>query len=121
MKSYLTGIILLVFFLFCQSNAYAVKLVKCGTEWINLHKGNPDLIGVYVQQLPDDIKDAEDYVGKHPVAVMYLFNGNRAHTLTYTPTGQVQNGVWHDISKDHWAWKFLVKDQKNDIECAYWK
>jgi hypothetical protein len=121
MKNYKKLMLVVLFFLLTQSSAYAVKLVKCGTEWINIHKGNPDLIGIHVQQLPDDIKDGEDYAGKHPVMVMYLFKGDRAHTVTYTPTGQVENGVWHVITKDHWAWKSLVKDTKDDVECAYWK
>ena len=121
MKNITRLVCFLFFVLISQSCVNAIELKKCGAEWINIHKNNPNLIGIHVQQLPDDIKDREDYVGKHPVMIIYLFKGNRAHTVTYTPTGQIQNGVWWDIPTDHWARKSLVKDLKTDVECAYWK
>lgn len=121
MKTYITFMMVVAFLVFVPSGAQATKLVKCGTEWINIHKGNPDLIGIHVQQLPDDIEDRKDYAGKHPAMVIYLFKGGRAHTVTYTPSGQVEDGVWHDVSEDSWIWKHLVDDMKEDVECAYWK
>lgn len=121
MITYKKAILLLLLFLLTQSCAQAIELKKCGMEWINIHKNNPDLIGIHVQQLPDNVQDREDYVGKHPVMIIYIFKGDRAHTVTYTPIGQVQNGAWWNIPKDHWARKSLVEDNKVDVECAYWK
>lgn len=99
-------------------NVYADEPLKCGKEWINIHKNNPDLIGIHVQQLPDCIGDREeDYKGQHPVMIIYIFKGGRAHTVFYTPSGQVTDGYWGDTP--HWALKLLVKDLKLDVRCTY--
>lgn len=75
------------------------EIIKCGNEWINIHKGNSDLTGVYIQQFPDNIQDKADYVGKHPSMIVYVFKNDRVHIVTYTPIGQVQDGVWSNIPK----------------------
>ncbi len=120
MKVVKTVIFLMMVFISIQSCA-TTKIVKCGSEWINLHKDNADLIGIYVQQYPDSIPERKSYEGKHPVMLIYLFNGNRAHTVTYSPDGQVQTGVWWDVPEKHWIKNKVSKNLKPDIECLYWK
>jgi hypothetical protein len=96
------------------------KLVQCGTEWINIHKENPDLIGIYVQQFPDNNADKRDYIGKHPSMIIYLFKNDRVHIVGYTPTGQVEEGGWSSVSQVEWVKKAASQDFKLDVECRYW-
>jgi hypothetical protein len=113
----LTTILFLVLFnfsLYCQGNN-----VKCGTEWINIHKKNPDLVGVYVQQFPDNSVDRKAYVGKHPCMVIFVFKGNKAHQVSYTPTGQVENGFWWEIKKGDPILNKISDKLKSNIYCAY--
>lgn len=98
----------------------APQLVKCGIEWINIHKENPKLIGIYVQQKPDSRVDANDYEGTHPAMIIYVFNDGWKHTVTYTPSGQVQNGVWSTIEKNDWVYKAMGTEMRPNLECAYW-
>ena len=107
--------------LFSTNSCAGVNLIKCGTEWINMHKGNVNLIGIHVQQYPDNLQDRSDYKDKHPAMIIYIFKDNRAHTVTYTPTGQIENGIWWNIPDKHWARDSLAKDMKTEVECAYWK
>lgn len=74
-----------------------IAVVPCGSEWINLHDNNPDLLGVYIRQLPDNKDDQAQYVGKHPALVVFVFANNRAHQLSFTPSGQVSSGFWWDV------------------------
>jgi hypothetical protein len=105
---------------FAADNARSV-LSACGTEWVNIHKNNPDLIGVYVQQKPDSRIDAQDYEGTHPAMLIFVFAGGKKHTVTYTPLGQVQNGIWTQIKEDDWVYGVMSQDFRPDIECAYWQ
>jgi hypothetical protein len=102
------------------SMAHANQPIACGKEWINLHKKNPDLIGVYVQQYPDNKADVAKYKSKHPTMVIYVFKNRKAHQVSYTPTGQVEDGFWWDIPKDHSINSRLSTDFKESIFCAFW-
>ena len=97
-----------------------ISTVPCGSEWINFHTKNPDLVGVYVQQYPDNMDDSHAYEGKHPVMVIFVFKGNRAHQVSYTPIGQVQDGFWWDIPAEHWIFERMSNDLKPDTHCGYW-
>lgn len=116
-KKLLNGLV--VFFLFINP-ALAVQPVKCGTEWINLHKNNPDLLGVVVQQYPDNSYDKTFYENTHPAMVIYIFKNNKAHQVSYSPTGQVESGFWWDIEDRHSIYERMTKDFKEDISCAYY-
>lgn len=117
----LNKIFILTMLLFLSAQVFAEnKLTKCGIEWINIHKGNTDVVGIYVQQSPDNIEDEADYIGKHPAMIIYVFKSGRAHTVTYTPTGQIQDGAWWSTPKDHWVRKLAVKTFNLDKRCAYW-
>jgi hypothetical protein len=96
------------------------NVVECGKEWINIHKNNKDLIGVYVQQYPDGIPEHKYYEGKHPNMIIYVFKGGKIHTVTYTPSGQVQNGGWNTVKKDHWVYKQMSKDLNLKKTCEHW-
>ncbi|MBE7526018.1 hypothetical protein HS096_07145 [candidate division WWE3 bacterium] len=99
---------------------FASQPVACGKEWINLHQNNPDLIGIYVQQLPDNMADASAYRGKHPSMIIYIFRNAKAHQVEYTPSGQVENGFWWDISPNHWIYSRLNSNLKEGVTCSYW-
>ena len=97
-----------------------LKHVPCGSEWINIHKDNPDLVGVYVQQFPDNAADRTVYEGKHPAMVIFVFKGNKAHQVSYTPTGQVENGFWWIIPEGSKLLEKISSNLKPDTYCAFW-
>jgi hypothetical protein len=113
-------IVIFFIFLFPSISFSEIKNVPCGYEWINIHKNNPDLIGVYVQQYPDNLSDRAAYEGKHPCMVIFVFKGNKAHQVEYSPTGQVENGFWWDIPAGHSLLNNISKDLKPDIYCGFW-
>jgi hypothetical protein len=94
--------------------------IACGKEWINIHQKNPDLIGVYVQQVPDNKADAAVYRGKHPAMIIYVFKNGKAHQVSYTPTGQIENGFWWDIPPNDWIYSHLDTNLREGIRCGYW-
>jgi hypothetical protein len=96
-----------------------IKQVPCGKEWVNIHKDNPDLIGVYVQQFPDSKADRKAYEGKHPALVIFIFNGYRAHQLEYTPSGQAETGFWWNIPENHWLLLKMNTDLKPNVVCGF--
>ncbi len=98
----------------------ALQPIACGKEWINIHQMNPNLVGVYVQQVPDNNADAAAYRGKHPSMIIYVFKDGKAHQVEYTPSGQIENGFWWDIPKGHWIYNRLDSNVKNGVTCAYW-
>jgi hypothetical protein len=116
-KKLLNGLV--AFFLFINP-ALADQSVKCGTEWINLHQNNLDLLGVVVQQYPDNSYDKTFYENTHPAMVIYIFKNNKAHQVSYSPTGQVQSGFWWDIKDKDSIYERMTKDFKEDISCAYY-
>jgi len=97
-----------------------IRHVPCGSEWINIHKKNPDLIGVYVQQFPTNFDDRAAYEGKHPIMVIFVFKGNKAHQVEYSPTGQVENGFWWDIPVGHELLENISSNLKPDTYCGFW-
>lgn len=99
--------------------AFGAGPIACGKEWINLHSKNPDLIGVYVQQSPDNKADIADYRGKHPAMVIYVFKNQKAHQVSYTPSGQVEEGFWWDIPAGHWVLKDMTTNFKESVFCHY--
>lgn len=113
-------IIITVAFLLISCVSYATQPIACGKEWINLHKDNPDLVGVHVEQYPDNIADQEAYKDQHPVAVYYLFSNNMIHAVTYTPNGQVQDGQWYPAKDNEWIHKHVRKEFRENVFCAFW-
>ena len=100
--------------------ASASQPIACGKEWINLHQKNANLLGVYVQQLPDNKADTAAYRGKHPAMVIYVFKGGKVHQVEYTPSGQVENGFWSEIPPNHWLYGRLDSNLKEGVNCGYW-
>jgi hypothetical protein len=113
-------IILLISFLLPNIPIAKLKHVPCGSECINIHKNNPDLIGVYVQQFPDNEDDRAVFEGKHPAMIIFIFKGNKAHQVSYTPTGQVETGFWWDIPEGAKLLKKISSNLKLDTDCAFW-
>ena len=119
-KLIIASLFLIAISLLGISTSYAEgKVVRCGREWINIHKNNPELIGIYVQQYPDSVPDRQDYEGRHPAMLIFVFRNNKKHVVTYSPSGQVQNGVWGDLPKDHWVYGVMQRDFKLNVECNY--
>jgi hypothetical protein len=75
--------------------------------WTNIHRNNPDLVGVRVQQFPDCQYETKAYEGKHPAMIIYVFKNGKAHQLEYNPDGTVESGFWWDVSKDDSIWDNL--------------
>ena len=109
-----------LFFLLLCFPTYASSPVKCGSEWINIHKKNPNLIGIVVQQYPDNSYDAQFYKDKHPSVVIYIFKSKKAHQIEYSPSGQIQNGFWWGIPEGHDIYQRMQTDFKEDVFCAYY-
>lgn len=102
------------------SSVSASQPIACGKEWINLHQKNPELVGVYVQQVPDNKADAAAYRGKHPSMVIYVFKGGKTHQVEYTPSGQIETGFWSEIPPNHWLYGRLDSNLKEGVICGYW-
>ncbi len=113
MRPRLQFLLALVFFSACAN----ASVVPCGSEWINIHTKNPDLIGVYVEQYPTHKEDHALYEGKHPAMVIYVFKGNRAHQLSFTPAGQVRDGFWWDIPVGHSIFHDMNTELKTAVVC----
>jgi len=92
-------------------------VVPCGSEWINIHGENPDLIGIYVRQFPDHKEDRPLYEGKHPALVVYVFSDQRAHQVSYAPSGQARDGFWWDIPEGHSILDEMSTELKRDTIC----
>ncbi len=115
-----TLVLWLFLFIAISVVGHASDLVPCGKEWINLHKKNPDLMGVYVQQSPDNGDyDEAAYKGKHPSMIIYVFKNEKAHQVSYSPTGQIQNAFWWNIPKNDWIYSRLSTDFKESVSCSY--
>jgi hypothetical protein len=84
------------------------------TAWVNIHRRNPDLVGVWVQQLPDCAGDHDRYVGRHPAMIIFVFKNNKAHQVEYDPDGRVTSGFWWDIPPDHFIWSQLDRNVPRD-------
>lgn len=81
-------------------------------SWVNLHQKTDELIGVKVQQFPDNPYTSSKYEGKHPSMVIYVFKSMKAHQIEYNPNGSIKAGFWWEIKKDHSILK-QVKKIKN--------
>ncbi|WP_196160495.1 hypothetical protein [Reinekea sp. G2M2-21] len=114
------ALILIFLMLVFPSKGIATQPVACGKEWINIHKGNPKLVGIFVSQLPDNIEDAKLYNNAHPVSIYYAFSDNMVHWVSYTPTGQVQDGRWYSAKESPWLKEVLTFEFKNDVTCRFW-
>ena len=112
-----------LFFVFACHGVSAATLaaqpIACGTQWINLHRNNPDLVGIYVQQLPDNKADQAAYRGRHPSMIIYLFKAGRAHQVSYTPSGQIEEGFWWSAEPGHWIYAKVSKDFREDVFCHF--
>ncbi len=62
--------------------------------WKNVHKKDPNLLGVRVQQFPDCAYEAPNYEGCHPAMIIYVFKDMRCHQMDFTPSGQLQEDFW---------------------------
>ena len=97
----------------------AVVLCSCVSPsahhgWINIHKKNPDLVGVRVQQLPDCMGEHDSYRGKHPAMVIFVFKNNKAHQVEYEPDGRVTSGFWWDVPADDTIWKQIDRNLRKN-------
>ena len=122
-RRYRSGTILIalvISILGLQPAAFGALPIACGKTWINLHQKNPDLIGISVQQLPDNKSDEAAYKGKHPAMIVYVFKDGKAHQVSYTPSGQIENGWWWDIPVNHFVYTRTSTDLRDDVTCAYW-
>jgi hypothetical protein len=99
---------------------WAKQPIACGREWVNLHQHNPDLLGVVVQQFPDNEDDARAYRGTHPGMIIFVFKHGKAHQVEYTPSGQVENGFWFDIPEGDEIYDRIDRNIENRPTCAYW-
>ena len=113
-------IILTTMLILISQASQANNPIACGKEWINIHKGNPELVGIYVSQYPDNLEDKQVNEGKHPVAVYYLFSDHLMHAVTYTPSGQIQNGNWYSAEDNEWLYKKVTKEFKENVFCSFW-
>ena len=110
-----------ILFMFLPFIASAgIEQVPCGSEWINIHSKNPDLLGIHVQQLPDNLADQNAYKNKHPAIVVFIFKGNKAHQISYTPSGQVESGFWWRIPEGHKILNNINTNLKENIICGFW-
>lgn len=120
-KSYLILYLFALFLLQSFSALAQVPMeVECGSEWINIHKDNPNLVGVYVSDVPDNVYDAKAYKGKHPVSVTYLFQNGQAHSVEYSPSGQVQDGIWFKMPKERRNFGELITELKTNVVCKWY-
>jgi hypothetical protein len=99
---------------------WATQPIACGRERINLHKNNPDLLGVEVHQLPDNEDDAKAYRGTHPAMIIFVCKHGKAHQIEYTPSGQVEDGFWFDIPEGDKIYDRIDKNIENRPTCGYW-
>jgi len=113
-----TYILLILWVAFCGT-AYAEEKIACGNEWINIHKGNPELSGIYVEQYPKNEADKKHYKGKHPASITYLFSDYMMHQISYSPSGQIQNGNWWSAEDSLWLYKKAKKEFKNNVSCHF--
>jgi hypothetical protein len=117
-KIWLSKIFILYFIcMFMFISEASAKEVPCGKEWINIDKGNPNLIGIYVQQLPDSRLEEKYYKDHHPVMIIYVFKKNWIHSVFYTPSGQVRNAIWKQVKPTHWVYGVMKKDFREDLSC----
>lgn len=103
--------------LLCLARVAESTVVPCGSEWINIHAKNSDLVGVIVEQYPTHKVDRALYEGKHLAMVIFIFKGNRAHQLSFTPSGQVRDGFWWDIPVGHSIFDEMSTDLKFETIC----
>lgn len=80
-----------------------------GTDgaWTNIYSGDPNLAGVITQQFPDgdDGFSFEERDGKHPSMIIYGFWDDRFRQMSYTPSGQLREDFWFEISSSTaWIW-----------------
>lgn len=76
--------------------------------WTNVHQGDPDLLGVRVQQFPDCPHDAPRYENRHPAMIIYLFKDRRYHRMGFAPDGKIQADFWRNNAPD-WLIETLEK------------
>ena len=79
--------------------------------WVNIHEKRNDLLGVKVQQFPDNPHAASEYEGKHPSMIIYVFNSMEAHQIEYNPNGTVKSGFWWQLGKGHPILKQISKSR----------
>lgn len=73
---------------------YSIRPVYPG--WVNLYEGDPELAGISF----NNDGGGDEYIGKHPVGVNYVFWDGRVRKTTHDPDGKVLDDNWHRIA--HW-------------------
>jgi hypothetical protein len=71
---------------------YSIRPVYPG--WANLHEGDPDLAGIAFM----NDGGGDEYIGKHPAGVSYVFWDGRVRQTTHEPDGKVLENYWHRIA-----------------------
>ena len=73
--------------------------------WQRFFPGNDKLVGVRVQQYPDNDEDHDRYAGKHPAMVEYVFRRDGKYEVCqvgFTPVGDIEELFWWKSSPDKW-------------------
>lgn len=74
------------------ASEYTIRPVYPG--WVNLHEGDPDLAGIAF----GNDGGGDEYIGKHPAGVSYVFWDGRVRQTTHEPDGKVLEDYWHRIA-----------------------
>ena len=82
---------------------------KATGRWVNIHEKRTDLLGVKVQQFPDNPHAAKDYEGKHPAMIIYVFKNLDAHQIEFNPDGSISGGFWWKLGNKHPILKEISK------------
>ena len=64
--------------------------------WENRYPNDKQLVGIWIQQFPDNSYDAPAYEGKHPCMLCYIFSDGRKHGFHYTPDGDIESEWWSE-------------------------
>ena len=67
---------------------------RANGPWEHRYRDDRNLVGVWIQQLPDNSFEAPSYEGKHPCMVYYIFADGRAHGFHYLPDGTIESQDW---------------------------
>jgi hypothetical protein len=62
--------------------------------WENRHPNDKNLVGIWIQQYPDEPQERHLFEGKHPCMVYYIFRSGRCHELHYEADGEVKLDDW---------------------------
>ena len=97
----------------CQSNAVGelgpppIIHNHAVGRWVNRFADDPALVGVRVQQFPDCEYEAEDYEGKHPCMIIYVFQDSYAFQDGFEADGSLSSSFSYNIKADDVLWETI--------------